>query len=171
MATAGGGDKLNVHTQLEHLHVSGKVGGERAAAGLDGGGGRGRARIRPRPPPPHPPPPAAVMVHRVRPRRDGGARKREIGERKKKKNADPLSTPLPPSPPSQSKVVGTGHADTTRFEWAVNMHRDTAASFLGHPHLASYLAVAEGESLGRVRYRLRSKMVAPGGVPPKRADE
>ena len=80
---------------------------------------------------------------------------------------------LPPSPlsPLQSKVVGTGHADTTRFEWAVNMHRDTAASFLGHPHLASYLAVAEGESLGRIRYRLLSKMVAPCGVPPKRADE
>jgi splicing factor 3B subunit 5 len=51
------------------------------------------------------------------------------------------------------------------------MHRDTAASFLGHPHLASYLAVAEGESLGRIRYRLLSKMVAPCGVPPKRADE
>ena len=77
----------------------------------------------------------------------------------------------PPFFSLQSKVVGTGHADTTRFEWAVNMHRDTAASFLGHAHLASYLAVAENESLGRVRYRLLSKMVAPCGVPPKREDE
>lgn len=81
------------------------------------------------------------------------------------------ATPFPTSPCPQSKVPGTGHADTTRHEWAVNMHRDTAASFVGHPHLASYLAVAENEALGRVRYRLLSKMVAPCGPPPKPADE
>lgn len=51
------------------------------------------------------------------------------------------------------------------------MHRDTAASFIGHPHLASYLAIAENESLGRVRHRLLTKMVAPCGPPPKPADE
>lgn len=81
------------------------------------------------------------------------------------------TTRSPALPPPQSKVPGTGHADTTRHEWAVNMHRDTAASFVGHPHLASYLAVAENEALGRVRYRLLAKMVAPCGPPPKPADE
>ena len=81
----------------------------------------------------------------------------------------PPSFPTPPH--TQSKVVGTGHADTTRHEWAVNIHRDTAASFIGHPHLASYLAIAENESLGRVRHRLLTKMVAPCGPHPKPADE
>ena len=29
----------------------------------------------------------------------------------------------------QSKYVGTGHADTTKWEWVVNAHRDTYARF------------------------------------------
>ncbi len=51
----------------------------------------------------------------------------------------------------QAKYVGTGHADTTRFEWAVNMHRDSYASYVGHPPLSAYFAVAENESIGRVK--------------------
>ena len=47
---------------------------------------------------------------------------------------------------TQAKHVGTGSADTTRFEWAVNMHRDTAASLVGHHYLTAYLAVAENEA-------------------------
>lgn len=31
----------------------------------------------------------------------------------------------------QSKYTGTGHADTTRWEWLVNQHRDTYASMIG----------------------------------------
>ena len=31
----------------------------------------------------------------------------------------------------QSKYVGTGHSDTTKWEWLANQHRDTLASFIG----------------------------------------
>lgn len=51
----------------------------------------------------------------------------------------------------QAKYVGTGHADTNKFEWAVNIHRDSYASYVGHPPLLAYFAVAENESIGRVR--------------------
>ena len=30
----------------------------------------------------------------------------------------------------QSKYIGTGHADTSKFEWATNQHRDTYASYI-----------------------------------------
>ena len=29
----------------------------------------------------------------------------------------------------QSKYIGTGHADTTKYDWAVNQHRDSLASY------------------------------------------
>ena len=32
----------------------------------------------------------------------------------------------------QSKYQGTGHADSTKFEWAAHQHRDTFASLMGH---------------------------------------
>lgn len=66
----------------------------------------------------------------------------------------------------KAKHVGTGHADTSRFEWAVNMHRDTAASFVGHAHLANYLAVATNEHPARVREQLLCGMLLPCGLPP-----
>ena len=69
-------------------------------------------------------------------------------------------------PPTQSKHVGTGHADTSRFEWAVNMHRDTAAAFAGHAHLTNYLAVATNEHPARVRAGLLAGMLLPCGLPP-----
>jgi len=31
----------------------------------------------------------------------------------------------------QSKYVGTGHSDTTKWEWLTNQHRDTLASYIG----------------------------------------
>ena len=78
----------------------------------------------------------------------------------------PLSTATPPTQLNQSKHVGTGHADTSRFEWAVNMHRDTAAAFAGHAHLTNYLAVATNEHPARVRAGLLAGMLLPCGLPP-----
>ncbi|ONK56793.1 uncharacterized protein A4U43_C10F13030 [Asparagus officinalis] len=52
----------------------------------------------------------------------------------------------------QAKYVGTGHADMSRFEWAVNIQRDSYASYVGHYPLLAYFAVAENESIGRERY-------------------
>ena len=54
----------------------------------------------------------------------------------------------------QAKYVGTGHADMTKFEWGTNQHRDTCASHIGHYDMLSYFAVAQNDSIGRVRYQL-----------------
>lgn len=37
-------------------------------------------------------------------------------------------------------------------EWAVNIQRDSYASYIGHYPLLAYFAVAENESIGRERY-------------------
>lgn len=71
----------------------------------------------------------------------------------------------------QAKYVGTGHADTHRFEWAVNMHRDSYASYIGHHPVLAYFAVAENESIGRVKYNFLQKMLLPCGLPPEREEE
>lgn len=81
----------------------------------------------------------------------------------------------------QAKYVGTGHADITklcdpplphilppasfdvgahgelvgvasRSEWAVNQHRDSCALYVGFNPLSSFFAVAENESIGRVKF-------------------
>ncbi len=54
----------------------------------------------------------------------------------------------------QSKHIGTGHSDMTKFEWAVNQHRDTIASHIGHYDMLSYFAVAQNDSIGRLKYQL-----------------
>nr|CAB3266005.1 probable splicing factor 3B subunit 5 [Phallusia mammillata] len=68
----------------------------------------------------------------------------------------------------QSKYVGTGHSDTTKWEWMTNQHRDTLASYLGHHDLLTYIAIAENESKARVRFNLLDKMFQPCGPPPDR---
>ncbi|KAI9595632.1 splicing factor 3B subunit 5/RDS3 complex subunit 10, partial [Syncephalis fuscata] len=65
----------------------------------------------------------------------------------------------------QSKHVGTGHADTNKYEWLTNQHRDTYASLLGHPNLTAYIAVSEGETTARTRSKLLQKMLQPCGPP------
>ncbi|CAD5167473.1 unnamed protein product, partial [Musa acuminata subsp. malaccensis] len=52
----------------------------------------------------------------------------------------------------QAKYVGTGHADLSRFEWAVNIQRDSYASYIGHYPVLAYFAISENESIGRERY-------------------
>jgi splicing factor 3B subunit 5 len=66
--------------------------------------------------------------------------------------------------------VGTGHADTTRFEWTANIHRDSYASYIGHPPLLSYLALGMGEAREIVRAKMIEKMVRPVGAPPEVQD-
>ncbi|GFH09694.1 splicing factor 3B subunit 10-domain-containing protein [Haematococcus lacustris] len=70
----------------------------------------------------------------------------------------------------QAKYVGTGHADITKFEWAVNVHRDSYASYIGHHNLLSYFALVQNESVGRVKYEFLQKMLLPCGVPPAQKD-
>jgi splicing factor 3B subunit 5 len=64
-----------------------------------------------------------------------------------------------------------GHPDITRFEWAVNIHRDSQASYIGRPYMMSYFSAAENEAVGRVRYNMLHKMLLPCGYPPKQVDE
>ncbi|KAL8757049.1 MAG: hypothetical protein Q9199_002490 [Rusavskia elegans] len=51
----------------------------------------------------------------------------------------------------QARYVGTGHADTTKFEWASNIHRDSLASYIGHPPLLAYMSLGMGEPKEKVR--------------------
>ncbi|KAL5990541.1 hypothetical protein ACLOJK_011443 [Asimina triloba] len=71
----------------------------------------------------------------------------------------------------QAKYVGTGHADLNRFEWAVNIQRDSYASYIGHYPMLAYFAIAENESIGRERYNFMQKMLLPCGLPPEREDD
>jgi len=67
----------------------------------------------------------------------------------------------------QMKYVGTGHADTNKFEWGVNIQRDTYASYLGHLPMTYYFSIATNQAVGRMRYNLLEKMLAPCGPPPQ----
>ncbi|KAH9420706.1 splicing factor 3b subunit 5 [Dermatophagoides pteronyssinus] len=71
----------------------------------------------------------------------------------------------------QSKYIGTGHADTTKFEWMVNQHRDTYASYLGRPDMLTFFAIAENESIGRVKFNMMEKMLQPCGINPEKPDD
>ncbi|KAI4098219.1 MAG: hypothetical protein L6R37_006618 [Teloschistes peruensis] len=66
----------------------------------------------------------------------------------------------------QSRYVGTGHADTTKFEWASNIHRDSLASYIGHPPLLAYMSLGLGEPKEKVRAMFLEKMIQPVGRPP-----
>ena len=70
-----------------------------------------------------------------------------------------------------AKYVGTGHPDTNRFEWVVNIKRDTYASFVANHSLASYQAIGENESIGRIKYNMKQSMLMPCGLPPEREEE
>jgi len=39
-----------------------------------------------------------------------------------------------------SKQVGCGHADTTKWEFLTNIHRDSLASHVGHHSRLAYMA-------------------------------
>ncbi|OLN97253.1 hypothetical protein CCHL11_07713 [Colletotrichum chlorophyti] len=70
----------------------------------------------------------------------------------------------------QAKYVGTGHPDTTSWEWKTNIYRDTYSSIVGHPPMVSYMALAENEPTQLLRARLIRKMMQPVGPPPARED-
>ncbi|CRK92783.1 CLUMA_CG006229, isoform A [Clunio marinus] len=70
----------------------------------------------------------------------------------------------------QSKYVGTGFADTAKWEWLTNIHRDSLASYLGHCDRLSYFAIAENESKARIRFHLMEKMLQPCGPPSEKVE-
>lgn len=54
----------------------------------------------------------------------------------------------------QAKFIGTGHPDTTSWEWRTNIHRDTYSSIAGHRPLLSYVALSENEPLTKARAKM-----------------
>ena len=51
----------------------------------------------------------------------------------------------------QAKYIGTGHPDTSGWEFRTNVHRDTFSSIVGHQPLLSYVALAENEAIVKLR--------------------
>ena len=39
-------------------------------------------------------------------------------------------------------------------DWLTHQHRDTLSSIVGHSTLTSYLAIADGEAIGRVKFEM-----------------
>lgn len=71
----------------------------------------------------------------------------------------------------QSKYIGTGHADTSKYEWVTNHHRDTITSILGHSDLLNFMALTENESKARVKFNFVEKLLQPCGPPPEKPSE
>ena len=71
----------------------------------------------------------------------------------------------------QSKYIGTGHADTNKWEWLTNQHRDSHASYVGHFDMLNYFSIVENEARARVRFGLMEKMLQPCGPPPERPED
>jgi len=70
----------------------------------------------------------------------------------------------------KSRHIGTGHSDITKHEWITNQHRDTLSSHLSHHDSLTYFAVAQNDSIGRVKSQLLQKMIQPCGPPPKKEE-
>merc|ERR1712110_1365322 len=71
----------------------------------------------------------------------------------------------------QSKYIGTGHADTTKYDWMTNQARDSCSSHISHFDMINYFALAENESKARLKFNLVEKMVQPCGPPPEKKQE
>ncbi|KAF2199528.1 splicing factor 3B, subunit 5 [Delitschia confertaspora ATCC 74209] len=70
----------------------------------------------------------------------------------------------------QARYVGTGHADTTKFEWTSNIARDSYASYIGHPALLQYMSIGLGQPREKLRAQMIDKMIQPVGPPPEPKD-
>ena len=92
----------------------------------------------------------------------------------------PVPCPLPRFPAARESVLGAGEWESRRpgpeswrcgrSEWAVNMRRDSSASYIGHNGMLAYFGVAENESIGRVQFNFVQSMLAPCGAPPAKDD-
>jgi len=70
----------------------------------------------------------------------------------------------------QAKFIGTGHPDTSSWEFRTNMHRDTFSSIVGHRPLLALNAISENEPISKVRAAMIRKMIQPAGPPPPREE-
>jgi splicing factor 3B subunit 5 len=70
-----------------------------------------------------------------------------------------------------AKQVGCGNADTTKWEFMTNIHRDSLASHVGHASRLQLFASIENVSCARKRIEFLEKIVQPCGPPPKQEEE
>ncbi|KAJ2232926.1 Splicing factor 3B subunit 5, partial [Coemansia sp. RSA 485] len=70
-----------------------------------------------------------------------------------------------------ARHVGTGNADTKKHTWLTNQHRDTLSHIVSDYSLSTYVAIAEGESVERVRFNMLQRMGRPCGPPPNASKE
>lgn len=75
-----------------------------------------------------------------------------------------------PNEQLKARHLGTGHADISKHDWITNQHRDTLASVPQHYDQLSYYAVAQNESIERVRIQMLEKIWSPCGPPPKKKE-
>ncbi|AFZ79376.1 splicing factor 3B family member protein [Theileria equi strain WA] len=61
----------------------------------------------------------------------------------------------------QSKYQGTGHVDNTKWEWVLNIQRDTLASHAGHFTRLAYFAIVENEATARIKHRCLQVCMSP----------
>jgi splicing factor 3B subunit 5 len=67
-----------------------------------------------------------------------------------------------------AKTVGCGHPDTTKWEFATNIQRDSLASHIGHHSRLVYMASVQNEPVAKMRMQMLERMVQPCGPPPER---
>ncbi|KAJ1986806.1 hypothetical protein GGI25_001003 [Coemansia spiralis] len=65
-----------------------------------------------------------------------------------------------------ARHVGTGNADTTKHQWLAHQHRDTLAHYVADNSLATYISIAEGETVARTKFNMLQRMQQPCGPPP-----
>ncbi|KNZ76376.1 putative splicing factor 3B subunit 5, partial [Termitomyces sp. J132] len=71
-----------------------------------------------------------------------------------------------------ARYTGTGQwLNFFQSDWITHQHRDTLASIVSHPTLTSYLAIADGEAIGRVKFEMTERMLQPCGPPPRKDDD
>lgn len=64
---------------------------------------------------------------------------------------------------SHLAIIRGAHDGTCDSEWMTHQHRDALSSIVGHPPLLSYLAVADGEAIGRVKFEM-TEVFTPYGM-------
>lgn len=53
-----------------------------------------------------------------------------------------------------TKYTGTGHPDTTKWEYGTNLRRDALSSHISHYSRMMYFSAIENESISRLRNRM-----------------
>ena len=64
------------------------------------------------------------------------------------------------------RYTGTGHADTTKWEYGTTLKRDALSSHISHFSRLLYFSAVENQSMTRIKNRMIEDMVQPCGPPP-----